>query len=100
MKITFDRKKAFPLFFAEVDISVDGEKIASLKNGWNYTHIGPAKIIKLHGPGVVRSIEFEIEPTPEEITVEFKIAMGFMAAGFKVLIMHNGELRKKIRRTF
>ena len=100
LKITFVRKKAYPLFFSKVPVLVDGELVAQVKNGGDYLYEGPATSITLKGPGVVRNVTFELDVPYDEFTVEFKIAMGLMAGGFIVKILYNGEVIRKLRKTF
>ncbi len=100
MKITFIRKKSFVVFFAKVPIYVDGNLYAELPNGKEYIYNGVAETIKLIGPGVIRNVEFELDTYEQDISIEFKPAFGFVAGGFKIKIFANGELIKKIRKTF
>ena len=100
MKIKFVRKWAYPLFFSKVPVYVNGEVIAKVKNKGKFDYEGPARTIKLHGPGVVRNIEFDLETDEHDLVIEFKIAMGVFAGGFLVKILCNGEEVQKIRKTF
>lgn len=100
MKINFYRKKAFGVAFAKVPVFVNNEEVVRLKNGETFTYNGPATTIKLKGPGVVRSVTFDIEVDFEELDIEFNIAMGAFAGGFKVLIKHDGKVVQKLRKTF
>ena len=100
MKITFVRKKAFPLFFSKVPVKVDGVKVLEVKNGGEEVYEGPATKITLMGPGVVRNTTFELDGQYNELTVEFKIAMGFFAGGFSVKVYNNGQVVQKLRKTF
>lgn len=100
MKITFVRKKAFPLFFSTVPVMVDGKEVVKIKNGGTFEYEGPATAISLHGPGVVRNVSFDLETPHQELTIELKIAMGLFAGGFKVRILNNGEVVQKLRKTY
>ena len=101
MVIKFKRKWAYPLFFAKVPVYINGEEVAKIKNKGEYIYEGHApQTIKLHGPGVVRSLEFALEEYHEEIEIEFKIAMGFATGGFSVKIYSKGEEVQKIRKTY
>ena len=100
MQIRFIRKKGVGLFFANVPVSIGGEVIARIGNGGTFDYNGPAKTITLQGPGVVRSVTFDLEVDFEDITIEFKIAMGLLAGGFTVKILHGGEVVQKLRKTY
>lgn len=100
MKVTFTRKKAYPLFFAKVPLVINGKEVASIKNGGEFIYEGDIDEVALLGPGVVRTAKFTLDQEYDELLVQFKIAMGFMAGGFKITIFNNGEIIKKLRKTF
>lgn len=100
MKINFVRKGAFPLFYAKVPVYVNDTLIIKMPNKSDFLYDGPAKKVKLMGPGVVRNVEFDLEVSYDEITIEFKIAMGVMSGGFSVKIMQKGEVVQKLRKTY